>query len=244
MQKHPSLHSEDSDWKFLKITNILNDFCTRNTGNEINIIDIGGGAGKIFSKVANHIRNVHHKKVQKYALDICQKTLEKHKQSNPDLLEVYNQDISKTNIANKKMDLALMIDVLEHISNPVKALREIKRISKYAIFKVPLEDNFYNRFYNFIKRGKPREFAIKNLGHINIYNSSKLLNEIKINIGQIISYEYTNVYNYYINNAYYNGKLPKLDKNLYLLASRIFNCSPEFASSLLTDFLVVFIKCY
>ncbi|GAI48024.1 unnamed protein product, partial [marine sediment metagenome] len=33
-----------------------------------------------------------------------------------------------------------MVDVLEHIPNPTAALKELRRISQYIIFKVPLED--------------------------------------------------------------------------------------------------------
>lgn len=142
------------------------------------------------------------------------------------------------------MDLALVIDVLEHVPDPIQALAEIKRISKYAVFKVPLEDNLYSKIYNFLKKGRPRKSAINNLGHTNIYNSKKLVNQIEQNAGVILHVVYTNVYAYYLNNDLYKLKLPYIDKLLYFVAEKIYHFSPRVISALLTDFMVILVRCY
>ena len=38
-EKHPSLHTEDSEWKFSKIKKILNDLSSGRVGDEIHILD-------------------------------------------------------------------------------------------------------------------------------------------------------------------------------------------------------------
>ncbi len=61
-------------------------------------------------------------------------------------------DICNIDYRDKSFDLILAIEVLEHLVNPEKAIRQAHRISrKYCIFSVPLEPYF--SMCNFI-RGK------------------------------------------------------------------------------------------
>ena len=244
LTKHPSLHREDSEWKFKGMIKLLCRFMPEITDPKINILDIGGGAGQVLDYVSKYVENEHSTKVHKYALDLCPKTLEKQKATNPDLRKAYNEDISNTNIEAKMMDLALVIDVLEHIPEPLKALAEIKRISKFAVFKVPLEDNLYRRMYNFVKKGRPKRWAETNLGHINFYNSRKLINQLEKNAGDILAYRFTNVYAYYLSSYVYRHKLPNIDRFLYSMANKLNRLSPKFVSYLLTDFMVVLVRCH
>lgn len=119
--------------------------------------------------------------------------LEIQKKMNPNLKRALNEDIRKTSLDNKEIDLTLMIDVLEHVPNPTEALQELRRISKFVIFKVPLEDNLTLRVSNFIRRGETRQ-PIETIGHINVYKFGKLKNEIEKYIGQILYHYFTNVF--------------------------------------------------
>lgn len=243
-KKYPTLHIEDSEWKFTKLIHFLNKFNDQISTPEIRILDIGGGAGQILKKVSRYMETVHHKTVHKYALDISSKTLEMQRIVNPDLRDTFNEDICKTSLLRKKIDLALMIDVIEHVNNQKLALCEIKRISNYAILKVPLEYNLYSRLYNFIKRGEPRRCAVKNLGHINIYNVEKLINQIRTHTGEILLLKFTNVFSYYLNEKFYEEKISRMDRTMYFFADKIFKVSPKITSFLLTDFVILLVKCY
>lgn len=74
---------------------------------------------------------------------------------------------------NKSFDLALATELLEHASNPVKALDEIKRVAKNVIITVPNE-------YEWDEKWKP----FTNIGHVRHYTEQMLkqhLKEAKIN---------------------------------------------------------------
>jgi len=137
-----------------------------------------------------------------------------------------------------------MIDVLEHVSDPKAALEEIRRFSNFAIFKVPLDNNLYFRFYNFVKRGKPRQHSIENLGHINIYNFRKLYRHIEKHAGKILSFHFADVFSFYLGQEYYRNQMGRTEKLIYLLASRIYLISPRLSSLIFTDFAVMLVKCY
>ena len=109
--------------------------------------------------------------------------LEIQKRRNPDLARVLNEDIRKTSLSDKEIDLTLMIDLLEHVPNPTEALEEVKRISKFVILKVPLDDNLLARIGNFIWRGERRRRAIETVGHINVYRLSKLKHQMEKHAG-------------------------------------------------------------
>jgi ubiquinone/menaquinone biosynthesis C-methylase UbiE len=242
--RHPALHVEDSRWKFETLKTLLDYFNQETTNKDVAVLDVGGGAGHILKKASEYLKQAHKRNVEKYALDICPQILEKQKLENRDLKAFFNEDICHTSLANKSIDLALIIDVLEHIVNPIQALNEIRRISNYAIFKVPLENNLYSKFYNLAKKGKPRRESIENLGHLNVYNIRKLRDCIEKNTGEIIFSKYTNVYLYYLTAKYYKNRLSALDKIMYLCANKLFKLSPQWPSKFLSDFIVGLVKCY
>lgn len=186
--KNPSLSEEDSRWKVGKINPLVDRFIGYINKDKINLLDVGGGAGLILNAVSAHIEESYGIKVNKFALDLSPGMLEIQKKRNPDLKKVLNEDIRKTSLGNKEIDLTLMIDVLEHVPNPTEALEEAKRISNFVIFKVPLENNLVDRTSNFVKRGEPRQRTIETIGHINIYDIGKLKHQIEKHTGQVLDF--------------------------------------------------------
>ena len=165
--KHPSIHEEDSPWKIIKVLPLV-DLCIEKINKRhITLLDAGGGAGLILSAVSNHIKQRHGREVTKIAVDMSPGMLEVQRKNNPDLRKALNEDIRRTSLGDKEIDIALMIDLLEHVPDPVKALEEAKRISSFVILKVPLEDNLLLGAVNFMKRGKVRQHLIEDAGHIN-----------------------------------------------------------------------------
>jgi len=213
--KNPSLHEQDSPWKVSKIIPLIDAFVEGFNRDEINLLDVGGGAGLILNKVSTYIEETYKIKVNKFALDLSPGMLEIQKKRNPDIKRSLNEDISKTSLANKEMDITLMIDVLEHVTNPIETLKELQRISKFVIFKVPLEDNLLLRALDlfkvplednlllraldFVKRGRYRQRAIEIMGHINIYNFNKCKHQIEDHTGEVLDYYFTNVFEYFLN---------------------------------------------
>jgi len=244
IKKNPSLHEEDSLWKVSKIMPLVDKFISCINKDEINLLDVGGGAGIILKEVSIYINKKYGIKVNKYILDLSPGMLKIQKKRNPDMKKMLNEDICKTTFENKEIDLTLMIDVLEHISNPQKALNELRRISNFVIFKVPLENCLFSELWNFVNKGKTRQYIIESIGHINIYNTQKLKQQIEKNLGKILDYYFTNVFAYYLNSNYYKKNMKLVIKIKNFIASFVFKLSPKLCSFILNDYVMILVKCY
>jgi ubiquinone/menaquinone biosynthesis C-methylase UbiE len=241
--KNPSLHEEDTPWKVSKITPLIDVWVNSISKKQITILDIGGGAGLVLKAVYAYIKENYRIKVNKAALDLSPGALKIQMKCNPDLSKAINEDICETSLPDKEIDLALMIDVLEHVSNPSRALAELKRISRFAILKVPLEDNLLLRFSNFLSHGRTRRTLFKNLGHVNYYTLNKLKFEIEKNMGQLLNYYFTNAFEgrrsqYHVKNVNVNGKL------VDFAGTYLFKVSPKLCARVLPDFVMILVKCY
>ena len=256
VKNNPTLHEEDSDWKMTKILPLINKFVNHINKKEINLLDVGGGAGLILKLTSEHLKKNHKIKVNKYSLDLTPKMLKIQKKNNPDIKKLLNEDITKTSLKDKEIDITLLIDVLEHVPNPENALKELERISNYVILKVPLENNILTKLFNFITLGKSRKNIIKTMGHINRYNYSCLKKQIEKSNGKIEKYYYTNVFEYY-NKSEYTKDKKKLEnkfliKNYYFtknihklyctLGNILFKLSPRLCAHIFNDFVMVLVK--
>lgn len=243
IRNHPLLHAEDSPWKIGQILPLVDSFIGYQKKTEVTVLDVGGGAGLILKAVSMYIEGEHNVKVNKIALDLSREMLERQKRENPDLKRALNEDIRRTSLNNKEIDLTLMIDVLEHVPNPEEALEEVRRCSGFVILKVPLEYNLYLQAYNFMKRGKPRQRAIRNIGHVNVFDFRSLKYKIEEHVGLILQYYYCNVFDYYRRSEYYREALRPMDRLLYALASHLYKISPRLSALLVTDFVMIFATC-
>lgn len=241
--KNPSLHRKDSSWKVSKITPFIDIFATAIGKKEINLMDVGGGAGLILNAIASYIREKHQIKVNKFALDLSPGMLELQKKENPDLKEALNENINRTSLLDKQIDLTLMIDVLEHIPDPAKALEELRRISTFVLFKVPLEKNLFLRTLNLCKGGKQRKQSMDKSGHVNFYNFRGLKCQIEQHLGQVTDFSFTNVFDYYLESDDYKNQLSRKWKLLHTIASSMFKISPKLCSLFFTDFVMMLVKC-
>ena len=242
--QNPSLHEEDSPWKISKILPLVDKFIGEVNKEKINILDVGGGAGFILKAVSTYIESHHHARVDKFVLDLSPGMLEIQKKNNSDLKRAFNEDMRKTSIGNKEIDLVLLIDVLEHVSDTTVALEELRRISNFVIFKVPLEDNLCTKTWNFINRGKPRKRSIENLGHINYYNFRKLKQQIEKHLGCILDSYFTNYYQYLRDSEHYREDRNLAGKLADLVGLNVYKLSPRICSEIFTDFTMMLAKCY
>lgn len=240
IRKNPSLHEEDSKWKITKIIPLVNDIIKDIDKEEINLLDVGGGKGIILNQIAAHIENKHHIKVNKFALDLSPEMLKAQQESNHDLKKVLNENINETSLKDKEIDISLLIDVLEHVKDSKKALNEIRRISKFVIFKVPLEDNLMDNILNLINKDKLKQDNINKYGHIQLYNISSLKNQIETENGKIIDLYPTNVAEYRLNQE----KVKNKSKVIYLVENQLFKFFPNFCCRIFFDFIVMAVKCY
>jgi SAM-dependent methyltransferase len=241
--KNPSLHEEDSGWKVGEIIPMVDRCMSALKTDEINLLDVGGGTGEIMRQISAHIAGNHRVKVNKFALDLSPGMLKIQKTNNPDIIGLMNDDIRYAPLKDKQIDLTLMIDTLEHIPDPARALSELKRISKYVIFKVPLENNLHLNLMNVVTGGKARREIIENLGHVNVFDFKSLRKSIESHNGTIVKYHYANVFEYYVNSSCRDGLSP-IGKLINRFAARAYHVSPSLSSAMFTDFMMALVKCY
>ena len=246
LKTHPSLHEEDSPWKVIKIIPMVDLFMENhsyeNEINEINVLDIGGGAGLILKSISSYIQEQYRVRVNKFALDLSPGTLKIQKANNPDLKRLLNEDITKVSLKDKEMDLVLMIDVIEHVPESVKALEELRRVSKFVIFKVPLDDSIYSNVRNFLSGGKYRANYRETSGHVNIYNLNRLKTLIASNTGIILSCRFTDSFSYVLNSEFYSKEMDLWHRIGYFVASCAYRLSPHLCSALLGGSVVILVR--
>ncbi len=244
LRNNPTLHEEDSLWKVKKLKPYLDMFMKYQLHKSINILDVGGGAGVVLKGASDYLIDKYRVNIKKNLLDLSSVMLEIQTRNNPDAKIIINSDIEKTPIKNKEIDLLLMIDVLEHIPHPEKAMREIRRIAKYAIFKVPLEDNLIIKMLNFLSRGDfKKQKTVGILGHINCYNITSLTKQITQNLGEILCFSYTNAPEYFLQSPDYKKKNTIIHKCVFFLATIMFKMSPEICAKIFNDFVIILVKC-
>ena len=242
--QNPSIHEEDSSWKVSKIIPLIDRFINQVSKEEINLLDVGGGAGLILKAVSTYIDGSHHIRVNKFGLDLSPGMLEIQKKNNPDMKRSLNEDIRRTSMDNKEIDLVLLIDVLEHVPHAIEALEELKRISNFVIFKVPLENNLSTKMWNLLKKDEQQKRSIETLGHLNFYSFSQLKQQIERYTGLILGYSFTNYFRYLRNSEHYRENRRFIGRLTDFVALHLFKLSPKLCSTIFTDFVMILVKCY
>jgi ubiquinone/menaquinone biosynthesis C-methylase UbiE len=238
LESHPCAHIEDSDWKLTKIIPLIDVAMETDeirNSKSVTVLDVGGGAGLILREVSEHIEKKYKVAVRKIALDLSPGMLKMQKEANPDLFEALNENIEKTSIEDHQIDITLMIDVLEHVEHPDAVLKELRRISKFTLFKVPLEVCFMNSIYNALTGSKQRRISFESFGHVNYYTDRSLLRQIQDSGANIVRSTFTDAFHYFSETKKNSGKINKL----YLLASMTYKVSPQLAGIIWGDFLMV-----
>lgn len=241
IRKNPSLHEEDSEWKVEKLIPFVKAFIQENSKESVNLLDVGGGAGVVLSETSSYIEKNTGVRVNKYAVDLSPGMLQIQKKRNP-TARTLNEDIRYTSLNDREIDLTLLIDVLEHVPDPVKALKEIKRISRYAILKVPLDGYLLGTVWNFINSGKPKRKRIEGIGHINTYRYNDLKNQVESNGGKILSASFTNVSEYHLNSPLYRRQLNIPKKLMLNLAVGMHKFSPWWSGLIFHDYAMFLVK--
>jgi len=157
-QKYDQLYSDKTEkWRYLgakqKAKNIM-ELCTSIQFS--NMIEVGAGDGNILA-----VLNEHNFCPDMSAVEISESAIEQMKKKQiKNLKNISTFDGYKLPFNDKSFDLAICSHVIEHVEHPRILMAEIKRISKYQVFEVPIDFSFQ----------VDKKFAHFNAyGHINVY---------------------------------------------------------------------------
>jgi ubiquinone/menaquinone biosynthesis C-methylase UbiE len=137
------------------------------------ILDVGCGEGITLSKLKEN------KIGRRYeGIDYSKEAVKIANKNYPNL-HILEGDIYKLKYKDNSFDLVICSEVLEHLEDPQKALRELMRVSRrYILLSVPNEPWFY--LFNYTQWGK-------DIGHINKWSRNKFVKFIKLESYKVIS---------------------------------------------------------
>lgn len=164
LNMNPDMHKDDSESKFHTIKEVLK-YIILDTQVE-SIADIGCGSCVVLKKLLDYIKQENNNNnIYAVGIDVSKTILLNGiKSHNIIKLRANCEDIP---LESKSITISFCIDILEHVNNPILALKEVSRLSKFVIFKIPLELSLYTilKGWNYRLKKMEREF-----GHIHHFN--------------------------------------------------------------------------
>lgn len=155
LQCNPTWHAEDSPWKARHIATILR----RNHISPKTVCEIGCGAGEVLSGVARELGDdvvCSGFEVSPQAFEICRTKEQRN-------LRFFLRD--PLDEPEPVFDVALAIDVVEHVEDCFGFLRRLKRKAVYKVLHIPLEMTVQA-----VLRMSPLLAARASVGHIHYFS--------------------------------------------------------------------------
>lgn len=170
-QNNPTWDAEDAEWKYKKMLPMLNNLLDGRSG--LKICEIGCGGGKLLGLLAKNYPN-H----QFIGWDLAPEA-ERFWKYHLDNLTFFSGDIFKSN-HKQQFDLVLLIDVVEHVENPHQFLENVKKMTKYCFFHMPLDLSAISVLFDY-----KLLYVRRQVGHIHYFTKSlflELLREVKLQV--------------------------------------------------------------
>lgn len=169
---------DDKNFTYRLLLKVLNK---KISSGKLKVLDIGCGAGTICFYLANKGHKVTGIDISQKAVNECRTSAKRLGIKNVDFIRL---DFPKENLRNKKYDIVILTEVIEHIENDNLALKEILKLLKsngLLILSTPSIDAPLNRL------GLTKEFDNR-VGHLRRYsllNLKKLLRTSSFRIEEI-----------------------------------------------------------
>lgn len=212
---HPTWHLEDSVWKARQLLRI---FPREFVGRSIGVADLGCGAGYVLSHFCKSLKELEIAEVKLAdGYDISPDPLREGRGLFPKL-NFINTDITKLRVS-PKYDLALSVDVIEHLENPDAFLASLSGCAEYILFHIPLEENWY------VKYRSGKDYALRHAGHLHFYDKNSVLKMLRQAHLDIRKYVFTPGFE--VEGLTSRKGIVRMRKNLSRLLYRL---SPELAS--------------
>lgn len=175
LSNNPRWHEEGAPFKTERIMKLLqwNPVAFKT------VCEVGCGSGEILVQLEKHLP----KDVQFTGLDISKDAMAIAKKKETGKIKFELKDIAAE---EKKFDLILIIDVIEHIDNYFQFLDTIATKSKYTLFHIPLDLSVWSLF-----REKMLIESKERVGHIHNFTEDFILSILDDHGFELIDKLYT-----------------------------------------------------
>ena len=171
----------DNYFKKVKELISLTDINSKSKGN---VLEVGCGPGYSTEKLLNMLP----KDINFKASDIEDENLEDARKLLGKKVSLSKEDIYDLKVEDNSVDLIFILEVLEHLEDPQKALKEVKRVTKeYAIVAVPREPIW--RILNIVRFKYLKDLG-NTPGHIQHWSSISFKRLLKNNGFEIVGAKY------------------------------------------------------
>lgn len=175
LRQNPHWHVGDSAWKATHIATMLQ----RNSLTPSSIGEVGCGAGEVLIELARHLPpgvRFDGYEISPDAYAICAPKSTK-------AIRFHLGDLMKQ---DQHFDLALAIDVFEHVEDYFAFLRQLKPKAQHKIFHIPLELSAL-----MVARPRPLLHQRRSVGHLHHFSKETALATLQDTGYQVIDYTYT-----------------------------------------------------
>jgi len=176
LRKNPSWHEEDSPWKAAHVARLL----ARNGLAPRTVAEIGCGAGEVLNLLSRELGPA----VACTGFDISPQAFELCRTKTRQHLQFRLSDMLLDDGAY--FDVAMAIDVVEHVEDCYGFLRKLKARAEYKVLHIPLDLSAQT-----VLRGKPILHVRSEVGHIHYFTKDLALATLHDSGYEIVDHFYT-----------------------------------------------------
>lgn len=173
--KNPTWHANESPWKAKYVLQIMR----RNNISPKTVCDVGCGAGEVLKLLQENIDPDCHF----WGYDISPQAFELAQRKANERLHFKLADIQQEE--GSQFDLILFMDVIEHMEDYFRFLRQIRPKSPYKILQIPLDISVQEVFLNNLIKFRGKH------GHLHYFTKDLALQMLEDLGYEVIDYLYT-----------------------------------------------------
>ena len=182
--KNTNFHLTDSNWKANHLVSLLTSISgTVGSEDDISVCEIGCGAGGVLNEFVRLMQERGFT-CNGTGYDISPPAIEKARTLFPSI----HYKVADLTEINDRHHVLLLIDVLEHVNDPIDFLQRSFSIAPMVIIHLPLDSNYWERMIH----GKGYyDYLIEDRGHIYYYHKVSAFKLVKSANARVIAWRYT-----------------------------------------------------
>jgi cyclopropane fatty-acyl-phospholipid synthase-like methyltransferase len=207
--QNPTWHEEDAPWKARHIQSII----TKNDLKFETICEVGCGTGDILLNLSEAFP-----KARLSGYEISPHAYERAKKKETERVSFHLGDVLES---GETFDIVVIADVIEHVEDYVKFIKDLKPVARYKIFHIPLDLSVQS-----VLRGWPIMNLRAGVGHLHYFFKDTALATLADCGYKVIDHRYT-ASRLELPNQAFSSKLMRLPRKL------LHSVNPDFAVRLL-----------